>query len=82
MDNHIFKECDEINTLLLNGAREEARKRMLDLVDYHEKCGVSYSAMFNHLLRVVGLYEYIDPATAAWGDRFAKEVMLGIHEHQ
>ncbi len=69
----IFKECAVINDLLQDGKGNEARNNLIRLLDYHEREGIAYSPLVNHLVRESGLFPYLDPETASWQDRFAYE---------
>lgn len=69
----IFEECAVINDLLQAGKGAEARNNLIRLLDYHEREGISYSPLVNHLVRESGLFPYLDPETSSWQDRFAYE---------
>lgn len=69
----IFEECAVINDLLQTGKGTEARNNLIRLLDYHEREGIAYSTLVNHLVRESGLFPYLDPETSSWQDRFAYE---------
>ena len=47
----IFEECAVINDLLQTGKGTEARNNLIRLLDYHEREGIAYSTLVNHLVR-------------------------------
>lgn len=69
----IFEECAVINDFLQVGKGPEARNNLIRLLDFHERKGINYSPLVNHLVRESGLFPYLDPETSSWQDRFAYE---------
>lgn len=69
----VFDECSAINDLLQAGDETGARNKLIQLLDHHEREGLSYSALVNHLIRESGLFPYLDPDTCGWQDRFVFE---------
>lgn len=79
----VFETCREINNSLTVGEEAEAREKLIRLLDYHDKEGVEYSPLVNHMIRQTGLYPYMDTSTAEWSDRFVYEAFksnIGIDE--
>lgn len=68
-----FRTCQEINDLLLSNRESEARDALIQMLDYHEREGLSYDPLVNHLIRATGLYPYLEAETASWEDRFIFE---------
>ncbi len=73
MEEAVFSHCREINCLLDNGNEEEARNKLIKLLDDHERMQLPYSPLVNHLIRKTGLYPYIQEDTAGWEDKFVYE---------
>lgn len=69
-----FEECRKINTLLETGDESEARDQLIQLLDLHKKHQVEYTPLINHLIRLTGLYPYIDEETASWQEKYIREV--------
>lgn len=69
----IFNICYKINNILLKNQEVEARNILIRLLDYHTKENLDYSPLVNHLIRITGLYPYIQIETATWQDRFIYE---------
>jgi hypothetical protein len=73
MNEYVFKTCSQINNLLNESREKEAREELIKLLDFHERKGMKYNEIVNHLIREVGLYPYIKTDTANWEDRFVYE---------
>lgn len=69
----IFDACSSINDHIQSGNDSSARNELIKVLDFHEKEGISYSPLVNHLIREAGLYPYLDPETSSWEDRFIYE---------
>jgi len=69
----IFEACSNINDHIQSGNDLSARNELIKVLDFHEKEGISYSPLVNHLIREAGLYPYLDPETSSWQDRFIYE---------
>lgn len=65
----IFNSCHKINDLIHEKKESEARNQLIKLLDYHLKNEIEYAPVLNHLIRVIGLYPYLDLKTATWEDR-------------
>ena len=76
MNEYVFKTCSQINNLLNESREKEAREELIKLLDFHERKGMKYNEIVNHLIREVGLYPYIKTDTANWEDRFVCEAKL------
>ncbi|GGE49204.1 RAD3-like DEAD/DEAH box helicase [Pedobacter psychrotolerans] len=70
----IFDSCHIINDHLISTREGQARNELIRLLDYHERNDIEYSPLVNHLIRETGLYPYLKPDTADWGDRFVYEI--------
>lgn len=68
----IFEECKEANDLLNRGKDNEARKKLIRVLDQLEKEGDEYPPLVNHLLRSAGLYPYMRDDNISWQDEIAK----------
>lgn len=73
MNEDIFKQCQVINNLYIEGKESDSRDELIKLLDYHSKNNVNYTPLINHLIREIGLYQYIVPSTSNWDDRFIRE---------
>ena len=73
LNTEIFEECDQINTLIENSKKAEARSMVINLLDKLQRDGNEYTPLINHLIREVGLFPYIDPKTALWEDQVVVE---------
>lgn len=69
----IFETCSSISDHIQSGDDLLARNELIKVLHFHEKEGVSYSPLVNHLIRETGLYPYLDPETSSWEDRFVYE---------
>ena len=74
LNTEIFEECAQINTLIENSKKAEARSMVINLLDKLQRDGNEYTPLVNHLIREVGLFPYIDPKTALWEDQVVVEV--------
>lgn len=80
----IFDECSKINDLLQDQQENEARDRLICLLDKLNRENKPYDPLINHLIRESGLYPYLDVETSSWQDRFAFEafkVDIGRKNH-
>lgn len=69
----IFEECAVINDLLQADNGIEARNRLICLLDSLGREKQAYDPLLNHLIRESGLYQYLEPETSSWQDRFVFE---------
>lgn len=69
----VFDRCAAINDFVTRGKQEQARDSLIRLLDGLEQFNEEYPPLVNHLIRECGLYPYIRPKSANWGDRFAYE---------
>lgn len=68
LNTEIFEECAQINALIENSNKAEARSMVVNLLDKLRRDGNEYTPLINHVIREVGLFPYIDPKTALWED--------------
>ena len=73
LNTEIFEECAQINTLIENSNKSEARSKVINLLDKLRRDGNKYTPLVNHVIREVGLFPYIDPKTALWEDQVVVE---------
>lgn len=73
LNAEIFEECAQINTLIENCNKAEARSMVINLLDKLQRDGNEYTPLVNHVIREVGLFPYIDPKTALWEDQVVVE---------
>lgn len=80
----LFKRCKEINDLLTLNEEQRARDLLIILLQELKDKDIEYTPLVNHLIREVGLYQYIDEETADWQERFVVEAFKvnagGSHE--
>lgn len=73
LNAEIFEECAQINALIENSKKAEARSMVINLLDKLRRDGNEYTPLINHVIREVGLFPYIDPKTALWEDQVVVE---------
>lgn len=73
LNTEIFEECAQINALIENSNKAEARSMVVNLLDKLRRDGNEYTPLINHVIREVGLFPYIDPKTALWEDQIVVE---------
>lgn len=73
LNTEIFEECAQINALIENSNKAEARSMVINLLDKLRRDGNEYTPLINHVIREVGLFPYIDPKTALWEDQVVVE---------
>lgn len=78
MNDFIWNSCIEINKLIANGKKDEAKVKLTELIKYHKDNDIPYTPLFNSLLREAEMYSEIDEMTAHWTDALAKE----LHENK
>jgi hypothetical protein len=61
----LFEKCHEINSLI-NNDEEQARDKVILLLDEMSKEGIERIPIVNKLLRDVGLYPYIGKIPPDW----------------
>jgi len=72
----LFTEYQQINDLYEDGDKDkenQARQKLIQVLDEHEKNEIPYNPIINHLIRKSGLYPYIKLGTALWEDRIVYE---------
>lgn len=65
----IFDKCGCINDLLSQNKEDVAREELINLLNYHKQNNIGYSPLINHLIRLTGLYPYLDLETSLWEDQ-------------
>lgn len=73
LNTEIFEECAQINALIENSNKAEARSMVINLLYKLRRDGNEYTPLINHVIREVGLFPYIDPKTALWEDQVVVE---------
>ena len=73
LNTEIFEECAQINALIENSNKAEARSMVVNLLDKLRRDGNEYTPLINHVIREVGLFPYIEPKTALWEDQVVVE---------
>lgn len=73
MYDYVFEKCDTINDLLTKNNDNEAREELIKLLDFHAENQLEYSTLVNHLIRVTGLFPYIQTETSNWEERYVYE---------
>ena len=71
---YIFNQCKEINNHLDLNNEDKARNQLIVLLDYMKSNSVEYSPIVNHLIRLTGLYPYINTDNAILEDRFIYDI--------
>jgi len=70
----IFNQCKEINNHLELNNDDIARNQLILLLDYMKNSQIKYTPILNHLIRLTGLYPYINIDTAILEDRLVYDV--------
>lgn len=70
----VFDRCYQINELLTNNEENEARQELIKLLDFHKQQKLDYSSLVNHLIRLTGLYPYLQVEQADWEERYIYEL--------
>ncbi len=65
----IFDECKEISKYIESQNDGNARNRLILLLDHMKKNELEYTPIVNHLIRMTGLFPYINTANALLEDR-------------
>ena len=68
-----FDRCKELFGFINTNNYSKARNGLIHLLHDLKENNVPYDELINHLIREVGLYQYIDETSSNWSDRFAKE---------
>jgi len=71
---YIFNQCKEINNHLDLNNEDKARNQLILLLDYMKSNSVEYSPIVNHLIRLTGLYPYINTDNAILEDRLIYDI--------
>lgn len=77
MIDEVFKRCQEVNNLLNESTKDssmKARDKLIQLLSYHEDNDIEFSPLVNHLIRLTGLYPYLEIENSLWSDRLAYEM--------
>lgn len=65
----IFEKCKIINQYIDQGKEQEARNKLILLLDELQKDEIEYTPLVNHLIRLTGLYPYIETDSAILEDQ-------------
>lgn len=68
-----FDRCKELYGFIKSNNYLKARDGVIHLLHDLQEKNIQYDELVNHLIREVGLYQYIDETSSNWSDRFAKE---------
>jgi hypothetical protein len=68
-----FDRCKELFSFIKTNDYPKARNGVIHLLHDLKENNIPYNELVNHLIREVGLYQYIDETSSNWSDRFAKE---------
>lgn len=71
---YLFNQCKEINNHLDLNNEDKARNQLILLLDYMKSNNVEYSPIVNHLIRLTGLYPYINTDNAILEDRLIYDI--------
>lgn len=70
----IFEKCKVITNNINQNNDNTARNELILLLDYLKHNQIKYTPMVNHLIRLTGLYPYIDTDNAIFEDRFVYDI--------
>ncbi|EDM43181.1 hypothetical protein SCB49_11919 [unidentified eubacterium SCB49] len=68
-----FDRCKKLFGFIKTNNYLKARDGVIHLLNDLKEKNIQYDELVNHLIREVGLYQYIDESSSNWSDRFAKE---------
>ncbi len=68
-----FDRCKELFNYIKENNYLKARDGVIHLLHDLQENKIQKNELVNHLIREVGLYQYIDENTSNWSDAFAKE---------
>jgi replicative superfamily II helicase len=68
-----FDRCKMLFDFIKTNNYLKARDGVIHLLHDLKEKNIQYDELVNHLIREVGLYQYIDETSSNWSDRFAKE---------
>lgn len=68
-----FEACRKVNDLLEAGQEAKAREVLIQLLDERGQTNEPYGELVNYMIRATGLYPYLQPESAAWGERYIYE---------
>lgn len=68
-----FDRCKELFNYIKTNNYLKARDGVIHLLHDLKQNKIQQNELVNHLIREVGLYQYIDENTSNWSDAFAKE---------
>lgn len=69
----LFESHREINDLLSLGNANDARNKLIILLDHYEKAGLAYEPVVNYFIRETGLFPYMSLTTAGWQEKYVHE---------
>ena len=70
----IFNQCKEINSHIESNNDDIARNQLIVLLDYMKQNQIEYTPIINHLIRLTGLYPYINTDNAILEDRLIYDI--------
>ncbi|MDV2874815.1 DEAD/DEAH box helicase [Phytobacter diazotrophicus] len=73
-DKYIFTQCEQINILIDKREHDEARNKLILLLDFHKKNNIHYNKLVNHIIRILGLFPYIQSETSDWNDQLVYDL--------
>lgn len=70
----VFNQCKEINSHLELNNDDNARNQLIVLLNYLKQNNIEYTPIINHLIRLTGLYPYINIDNAILEDRLVYDI--------
>ena len=74
MEDVIFENCQHINDFLEIGDDNKAREELIKLLDFHSTNNIEYTPIVNHLIRLTGLFPYLQEDSSNWQERYVYDV--------
>jgi len=71
---NIFNQCKEINNHIELNNDDVARNQLIVLLDYLKQNNIKYTPIINHLIRLTGLFPYINTDNAILEDRLVYDI--------
>jgi hypothetical protein len=74
MEEIVFNACHQINSLLEERNDNASRQELIKLLDFHYTKQIPYAPIVNHLIRLTGLFPYLQEETSNWEEKYIYDV--------
>lgn len=73
-DQEVFEASRSIVAAIDSGRDDEARLQLIQVLSKYPREKSVYAELLNHLIRITGLYPYMQPESSRWEDRLVAEM--------